>query len=41
MHVGQVARRLRTTVTDLEGTIVLDGTALVYREPSGRKTGQP
>lgn len=25
--------RLRTTVTDQHGTVVLDGTALVYREP--------
>jgi len=27
--------RLRTRVTNQEGTVVLDGTALVYREPLG------
>lgn len=27
--------RLRTTITNQEGTVVLDGTALVYREPLG------
>ena len=27
--------RLRTTITDQDGTVVLDGTALVYREPLG------
>jgi acyl dehydratase len=27
--------RLRTTITRRDGTVVLDGTALVYREPLG------
>ena len=27
--------KLRTTITNQEGTIVLDGTAMVYREPLG------
>jgi acyl dehydratase len=27
--------RLRTTITNQDGTVVLDGTALVYREPLG------
>ena len=26
---------LRTTITDQDGTVVLDGTAVVYREPLG------
>lgn len=28
--------RLRTTITNQEGTVVLDGTALVYQEPLSR-----
>jgi hypothetical protein len=27
--------RLRTTITNQDGTVVLDGTALVHREPLG------
>ena len=27
--------RLRTTITNQDGTVVLDGTAMVYREPLG------
>jgi acyl dehydratase len=27
--------KLRTTITNQDGTVVLDGTALVYREPLG------
>ena len=32
---------LRTTITNQDGTVVLDGTALVYREPLAREGGAP
>src|SRR5688572_6412395 len=31
--------RLRTTITNQDGVVVLDGTALVYREPLGEPAG--
>ena len=30
---------LRTTITNQDGTVVLDGTALVYQEPLGDRSG--
>ena len=36
---GRPICTLRTTITNQEGTVVLDGTALVYREPLGRAEG--
>ena len=32
---------LRTTITNQDGTVVLDGTALVYREPLAAGGGEP
>lgn len=33
MRADKPISRLRTTITDQHGTVVLDGSALVYREP--------
>jgi len=35
VHASKPICTLRTTITNQDGTVVLDGTAVVYREPLG------
>ncbi len=39
MREDKPIRTLRTTITNQDGTVVLDGTALVYQEPLGTASG--
>ena len=39
VHADKPICTLRTTITNQDGTVVLDGTALVYQEPLGSAAG--